>query len=95
MKTGNVIRIVALTLIAGATGAGISYYVTESNEPSAIYTETGNVKLIDIRRDLKVLKQELRDAGKYKCCIKGDCNWCAIQMEHCPCDELVQKKGVG
>ncbi len=90
---GKISGMIALALIAGATGAGISYYLTGSNEPSAVYSETSNVKLTGIRKDLKVLKQELRDAGEYKCCIKGDCNWCALQMEHCPCDELVQKKG--
>lgn len=89
----KIIGMAILILFGGLGGAGISYYFTELNEPAATYTQTDNSKLTELRKDLKVLKEELRNEGKYACCIRGDCNWCAVQMGHCPCEELVQKEG--
>jgi hypothetical protein len=62
-------------------------------EPKATYIETDSSKLIQIRQDLDDLKADLRKKGIYNCCIRDDCNWCAIYMGHCPCAELISEKG--
>jgi hypothetical protein len=62
-------------------------------EPRLAYIETDSSKLIQIRQDLKRLKAGLREKGLYTCCIRNDCNWCAIYMGHCPCAKLVSEKG--
>ena len=62
-------------------------------EPKASYVPTDDPKLQSVREDLAVLKSELREKGLYSCCIRNDCNWCAIYMGHCPCAELVSEKG--
>lgn len=62
-------------------------------EPRAAYLQTDNPRLIKIRKDLNVLKNELQEKGLYNCCIDNDCNWCAVYMGHCPCAELISKKG--
>lgn len=62
-------------------------------EPEVKYIETENPKLIQVRKDLKKLKSDLKKKGLYACCIRNDCNWCAIYMGHCPCADLVSKKG--
>lgn len=67
--------------------------LTNFGEPSAKYLETDSPKLMHIREELKDLKKELVKKGLYTCCIKNDCNWCAIHMGHCPCAKLVIRKG--
>jgi len=69
------------------------YYFSEGNEPEAFYSVTTNTKLEMIRNDLAELKADLKKKGKYNCCIKNDCSWCAIYMGHCPCEDLVSRKG--
>ena len=62
-------------------------------EPEAAYIETDNPRLVQLRKDLDELKSDLRKKGLYACCIRNDCNWCAIYMGHCPCANLVFEKG--
>ncbi len=62
-------------------------------EPKAKYVKTDNPKLLKIRKDLTGLKAELKEEGVYNCCIKNECNWCALYMGHCPCGELMSKEG--
>ena len=71
----------------------ISLYFKYWYEPRATYFETDDAKLIKIRADLKQFKAELRKKGKYSCCIRGDCDWCAISMGHCICADLVMEEG--
>ncbi|MDP6380968.1 MAG: hypothetical protein QF662_06455 [Phycisphaerae bacterium] len=68
-------------------------YFAYWREPAATYVHTKNPKLVQIRSDLNELKSELRKKGMYACCIRGDCNWCALYMGHCPCAGLVSEKG--
>lgn len=82
------LSLVAIILIT----AGIIYWYVR-REPETIYSPTDNSRLIKIRRQLTVLKQELRDKGRYNCCIRNDCNWCALYMGHCPCADLVRREG--
>ncbi len=87
-----------LSSLAGAVlmGAGVvgTMYVTQWREPTAVYQETTDPELIKIRQNLEAYKAKLREEGKYFCCIKNDCNWCAVYMGHCPCGDLVMEKGV-
>lgn len=85
-------------VIASAVSVGtiiviVFLYYRYWQEPEAEYVETENIKLVQIREDLVELKSELKQKGLYSCCIKNDCNWCAIYMGHCPCAKLVSKKG--
>jgi len=80
-------------LIGGAAGSLTTMYFVEWNEPAAAYEETDNPKLLDVRDRLAALKEELRQQGQYRCCIKGDCSWCAIYMGHCPCENVVREEG--
>jgi hypothetical protein len=87
-----------ISIITGIViGAGASFlysrFISQQLEPEAIYLETDSAKLIELRQDLDNLKSELKKKGLYSCCIKNDCNWCAIYMGHCPCARLVFEKG--
>ncbi|GEM_PF-1708929 len=94
MKTKQwILSILSGTLLVGA-GVVATMYVTEWREPTATYLETTDPQLIQIREDLEAYKAKLRKEEKYFCCIKNDCNWCAIHMGHCPCGDLVMEKGV-
>lgn len=68
-------------------------YMNFWREPRTQYRQTGNIKLQNIRKDLNELKADLRKKGEYNCCIRNDCNWCALYMEHCPCADIVTKEG--
>lgn len=71
----------------------ILLYIKFWQEPKVSYSETDNPKLIRIREELSELKKELKRKGVYNCCIRNDCNWCAIYMGHCPCADLVFEEG--
>lgn len=71
---------------------GFAYFILW-NEPASTYSKTNNPQLIAIREQLDNLKEELKSKGRYNCCIKNDCNWCALYMGHCPCGQLVSEKG--
>lgn len=86
---GNKKIISIFLVIAILAGVGSFLYFKYLGEPEGTYFETGDAKLIQIRKDLKEYKKYLRKQGKYNCCIKGDCDWCAIYMGHCPCAELI------
>ncbi len=86
----TVVPLVALVVVVVVLGL---VYFKHWREPEATYVETDDPKLIRIRADLEELKADLRDKGMYVCCIRNDCNWCAVQMGHCPCAELVMEKG--
>lgn len=72
---------------------GIFLYVKYWQEPVARYLPTQDSRLSEIRRVLADYKLYLRKKGEYACCIRNDCNWCAIYMGHCPCAKMVSKKG--
>lgn len=85
------ISIVIISVIVAA--AAMVLYFKYWHEPKAVYFETNNPKLAKIRSDLNEFKAALRKKGQYSCCIRGDCNWCAIYMGHCPCMGLVMEEG--
>ncbi|MFQ5952197.1 MAG: hypothetical protein ACE5JK_02185 [Candidatus Omnitrophota bacterium] len=82
-----------ITISIVAITALITLYFKYWHEPEATYIETKNPKLIEIRKDMEEFKSDLREEGMYHCCIKNDCNWCALYMGHCPCEKLVKMKG--
>ena len=92
MAKAKIVLIFCIILIASVSVATLVYF-RYWREPEAIYLDTDNPKLIQIRKELKELKDGLREKGLYNCCIKNDCNWCAIYMGHCPCAQLVSEEG--
>lgn len=86
-------KTIFIFIIVGFFSIVFFLYMKYWREPKASYIHTDNPKLIKIRKDLSELKSELRKKGIYNCCIRNDCNWCAIYMGHCPCAELVFEKG--
>jgi hypothetical protein len=83
----------AIVILTLGIGFCIYMYFTSWREPVAIYHETKNPKLIRIRQELTELKAELKAKGLYRCCIRNECNWCALHMGHCHCADLVSKDG--
>lgn len=84
---------ILFAILIGAIIISAFLYSRYRQEPEAKYVETENVKLAQIREDLIELKYDLKKKGLYSCCIKNECNWCAIHMGHCPCAKLVSEKG--
>lgn len=39
----------------------------------------------EAQRYIKEQKQKAMAAGKYNCCLKNSCNWCAVHMGQCTC----------
>ena len=93
MTSKKAIAVVAGSIAAACIAVGSVVYFRYWQEPRAYYAETDNPKLIRIRQELDELKAELRSQGLYNCCIRNDCDWCALYMGHCPCAELVSRKG--
>jgi len=48
-------------------------------------TKTGAVLLAEAKEKLNIAKEKLMQEGKYNCCIKEACNYCALQEASCPC----------
>lgn len=89
----KILPLIIIVLIVGIVLGAIGVlYITQWREPSATYVETSDPKLTSIRENLTELKAELKAKGMYNCCIKNDCNWCALYMGHCPCADMVQQK---
>lgn len=36
---------------------------------------------------VETFKQKAINAGKYRCCLKHPCDFCAMKLGTCPCDE--------
>lgn len=87
-KTISLIVVSIVTIVVLTT-----LYFRYWHEPTATYVETGSPKLAQIRKDLSGYIAELREKGEYRCCIKNDCVWCALYMDHCPCADLVLEEG--
>lgn len=52
-------------------------------------------KLEQIRSDLKPIKAQLAQEGKYNCCVQPTCDWCALHEGECNCyDNLKAGKPV-
>ena len=91
MSRKKIIGLISVILV-GLLTLGVAYFIFWE-EPTANYVKTDNPQLIVIRERLDKLKAELKSKGMYNCCIKNDCNWCALYMGHCPCGQLVSEKG--
>ena len=48
-------------------------------------TMTGTMLLAEATTKLAEAKEKLIQEGKYNCCIKEACNYCALQEASCPC----------
>lgn len=44
-----------------------------------------------IRAQLKDAKRSLAREGKYACCISPPCDFCALSVDKCPCNENLSK----
>lgn len=88
MKRG--ITALMLALIVGLTGWGISRVVAQDH----MGDDMAMMKKMMMDRS-KALKQadmtvtnekhKAMKAGKYNCCLKHPCDWCALKMGSCPC----------
>lgn len=92
--TKSKLTIILLGVIIGmAIGWASTMYFNFWKEPKITRLNTDNPELARIRVELDSLKGDLRERGIYNCCIQNDCDWCALQMGHCPCAELISKEG--
>jgi hypothetical protein len=41
----------------------------------------------EVRAKLKDAKRSLAREGKYSCCISPSCDFCALSVDKCPCNE--------
>ena len=51
-------------------------------------------KLSDLHKRLAAFKADLTKAGKYSCCLKESCDFCALAAAMCPCGMKVQNEAV-
>ena len=72
---------------------GYFLYTTEFWEPKGYYEETNEPSIEQLRNKLEIAKKELREEGKYNCCIQNDCSWCAIYLGYCICADLIVTEG--
>lgn len=48
-------------------------------------------KLAEIRKSMAGAKRQLTADGKYNCCIRPTCDFCALSVNKCPCATNVAK----
>ena len=60
---------------------GVAYAQQKMTEEKSMQGE----KLVVIRKDLAKAKRELTGDGKYNCCIRPTCDFCALAVDKCPC----------
>jgi hypothetical protein len=66
--------------------------VQEPEEPMVLSTEE---RLANVQSDLKMVKADLTNNGKYNCCVQPACDWCLLHEGNCACyDNLKAKKEV-
>lgn len=81
-----------LVIFLFALMAVVACQSTEKQEKSAGNTEqsvnlTPQERLAEIKAELKIVKAELTQEGKYDCCTHPPCDWCALQEGDCECDD--------
>ena len=58
-------------------------------EPEATTTTSAPVspesELADVKERLEAARTRLFDEGKYNCCVKPSCDWCALHEGSCAC----------
>jgi hypothetical protein len=89
----NIIKLSLLVVLALLMGAFGYWVFDEWMEPSAEYLATKDIKVQNVRMEVRELVEELEGEGLYKCCIRNDCAWCAIYLGYCPCESLVARRG--
>jgi hypothetical protein len=52
--------------------------------------QTPKEKVAQAKQLLKEAKKSLEKEGKYDCCIKGDCDRCALDHQNCNCAKDVK-----
>lgn len=56
-----------------------------ASPPATDAPKSSEEKLQDIHANIKALKTELAQDGKYVCCIDESCNFCLLHEGSCPC----------
>ncbi|SRR5712692_4180096 len=59
----------------------------QKQEPSAKteVAKTGPVLLAEAKEKLSEAKEKLKQEGKYSCCLREECSYCALHEGSCPC----------
>ncbi len=76
-------------LVAVLTFLPFSVEIGDTHAEHSAVTQTQDPeKALDkVRADLKDAKRSLARDGKYSCCISPSCDFCAISVGQCPCNE--------
>ncbi|MEX1277001.1 MAG: hypothetical protein WEB62_10195 [Bacteroidota bacterium] len=65
------------------TGSGFP----EQQQKQVIQKNNPEQVLDEVRSKLKETKRALAREGKYSCCISPSCDFCALSVGKCPCNE--------
>ncbi len=53
-----------------------------------------DLQIARVKSELKEVKDTLAQQGAYSCCVDPPCTECLLRQGHCPCRDMVRKKGV-
>lgn len=53
-----------------------------------------DLQIARVKSELKEIKDGLAQQGAYSCCVDPSCTECLLRRGHCPCRDMVRKKGV-
>ncbi len=89
-KVKRVASILVSLLVIGAAGWGV--YALAQGGAMAQQMEMMKQKMMNRPNAMKEADQAVQDqkikamaAGKYACCLKTSCDFCALKMGECPC----------
>ncbi len=89
-KVKRVASILVSLLVIGAAGWGV--YALAQGGAMAQQMEMMKQKMMNRPSAMKEADQAVQDqkikamaAGKYACCLKTSCDFCALKMGECPC----------
>lgn len=78
-------------LCVGAAGAAALGHGRHQS-PRAVLAKMEAARPAPLKRAAATVanyKAQALKAGKYRCCLKHPCDWCALHMGQCPCDSLL------
>lgn len=81
----NIVGNLFLSCLLVLTAAGC---VREAGAPDFSQQDTA-AQVAEVKAEIEVAKESLAHEGKYKCCIKPPCDWCALKANGCSCESMV------
>ena len=85
MKVVFLSLLVFMPLMYGCSNNGSDSRVPEKKESPSALTPEERERLKDIGKRLQEAKALLSEEGKYDCCIKQKCDYCALNTSECYC----------